>query len=259
MAKETVWKLRPYLKKTPWAGTRLAERYGESGVGEAYLLSAVPGRSAALANGVSFRRFLAERGEDPDAFPLLVKVIDAARPLSVQVHPEKEELWLIEEVYGETGFYVGFRREVTAAECRRRCGDGSILSLLRPVPAAVGGEILIPRGAVHTAAGAVFLEIQTNSDVTYRLFDYGRGRGLRLSAGLAAADLTGREARGAFPFQYDRVALAGGGFPLPGKAAVISRSACGVWGGVPFAPGDCLWGDGGGAVTGSGLLTVVRL
>ncbi len=138
----------------------------------------------------------------PGVFPLLVKFLFPTEKLSVQVHPGDEyarehenslgktEMWHV--LRSETGATVaaGFKRRFSRAEVEKSAVDGSIEAMLRWWPVQAGDSIYIPAGTVHAIGpGLVLCEIQQSSDVTYRLFDYGRPRALHLAQSLAVADL----------------------------------------------------------------------
>lgn len=140
--------------------------------------------------------------EPPAELPgLLVKYIFTSEKLSVQVHPDdaqalaagetdsgKEECWLIVDADPGACLAVGFRNEVDAATMRAAALDGSIEDLLAWHTVTAGDFLYIPAGTVHAIGGGLSLiEIQQNSDVTYRLYDYGRPRELHLDAGIAVA------------------------------------------------------------------------
>lgn len=174
-------RVMPLWKESVWAGDKLGE-----GIGEAYLFSALPDCCSFFFDGRRLEDILC--GEMP-----LIKYIDAEGSLSVQVHPcfdgekrGKDELWIIDDVYEDCEVYIGFRRDVSLAEVRRSCENGSILSLMESVNVAKGDVIYIPGGTIHAARGISFFEVQHSLDVTYRLFDYGRERELQLDAGLTA-------------------------------------------------------------------------
>lgn len=139
---------------------------------------------------------------EPDS-PILVKFLFATENLSVQVHPDdalaqqaghsrgKTEMWHILRTEPGASIALGFKAPVTLTEVRKAALDGSIMGLLRWIPVHPGETWFIPAGAVHAiGAGVTVCEIQQNSDVTYRLFDYGRGRELHLEQSLGAADLS---------------------------------------------------------------------
>ncbi len=238
--KKEVYRLSPYLKKTIWAGKKLS-RCGAEGIGEAYLLSALAGRSSRLDDGTTLRRFFARRGLSPDAFPLLVKAIDVEGALSVQVHPDKDELWLIREVYADAAVWVGFRRDVALSECREALREGRILSLLNPIKVVPGNEIMIPKGTIHGARGVTFYEIQDNRDLTFRLWDHHRGRALQIEEGLSVLDLHRRDAMAKNPFPIRFEEVDGVLPPREGAKAILCLKGKGHWGGLPFTAGDCLF------------------
>jgi mannose-6-phosphate isomerase len=140
--------------------------------------------------------------------PLLVKFLFTSEKLSVQVHPGddyarrhhnsrgKTEMWYV--LGAEQGAQVaaGFRQQLTAERVREAALSGEIEDLLQWFNAAPGDTFFIPAGTVHAiGAGLTLCEIQQNSDVTYRLYDYGRPRELHLDQSLEVADLGPYEAR----------------------------------------------------------------
>jgi len=129
---------------------------------------------------------------------LLVKYIFTSQALSVQVHPSdaqapagkrgKEECWYVIAAEPDAKLGIGFRQPISAAAMRRAALDGSIEHLLDWHPARAGDFFYIPAGTVHAIGpGLSLIEVQQNSDVTYRLYDYGRPRELHLDAGMAVA------------------------------------------------------------------------
>jgi mannose-6-phosphate isomerase len=178
-------------------------RYGGSKVGEAYLLSTIDGKSSLTSIGLPFSSYLMQSHRDSLQFPVLIKAIDAKEPLSVQVHPDdisaqklgthgKHELWVIDQCRGNAAVYVGFCEDVTVVDIVRRCAEGTILSLLNRIPVYGGEVIFVPAGTVHAIGGGVSLyEIQQNADLTYRLYDYGRGRNTQLEKALSVLHMQG--------------------------------------------------------------------
>lgn len=153
------------------------------------------------------------RPADDGGFPLLVKLLDARADLSVQVHPTpsyaaahpgarvKSEAWVVLEAEPESRILRGFRpdprtgeRRRSAAHIRAAAADGSIAEDLESIPAIPGECHVLPSGLCHAlGAGVLVAEIQTPSDTTFRLFDWGRsGRELHLDA--AIASMTGADA-----------------------------------------------------------------
>ena len=130
---------------------------------------------------------------------LLVKYIFTSQALSVQVHPSdaqapaghrgKEECWLVIAAEPGAKLGIGFDRALSADAMRRAALDGSIEDLLTWHPARPGDFFYIPAGTVHAiGAGIGLIEVQQNSDITYRLYDYGRPRELHLDAGIAVSN-----------------------------------------------------------------------
>lgn len=147
--------------------------------------------------------------EPPQEMPdVLVKYIFTSEKLSVQVHPSdaqamaqgesdrgKEECWLVIDAEPGAALGVGFKEPVDAETMRRAALDGSIEELMEWYLVSSGDFIYIPAGTVHAiGAGITLLEMQQNSDITYRLYDYGRPRELHLDAGIAVAEGAPHEA-----------------------------------------------------------------
>ncbi len=121
-------------------------------------------------------------------FPLLFKFLDAAQPLSVQVHPNdqqaeklnpadlgKTEAWVVLATEPNAQIYAGLKRVVTAAELRQAMADGELDRLLHSFSPQVGDCVFIPAGTIHAlGAGLVVAEIQQASNTTFRLFDWDR-------------------------------------------------------------------------------------
>lgn len=120
-------------------------------------------------------------------FPLLIKFLDINDKLSVQVHPDdeiaaerydslgKSELWYILDAKPGAKIYMGFKREVTAQEFYDRCNDGTVEELLNVICPKKGDVLFITPGTVHAADGGILIaEIQESSDMTFRLYDWGR-------------------------------------------------------------------------------------
>jgi mannose-6-phosphate isomerase len=143
--------------------------------------------------------FEAERGREPD---LLVKYLFTSQRLSIQVHPDdaaaravggargKDEAWLVLDAEPGATIGLGLKRDASAEEVRAAALDGSIEQLIHWKPVAAGDFIYSPAGTVHAiGAGLSLIEVQQNSDTTYRLYDYGRPRELHLDAALQVARL----------------------------------------------------------------------
>lgn len=119
-------------------------------------------------------------------FPLLFKFIDAKDDLSIQVHPTDEqaaaeeqlgktEMWYVTEAESDATIILGFSRDTTEQEVRRRLEDDTVLDVLQVTPVRKGDVAFIPAGRVHALRrGTQVAEIQETSDLTYRLYDYHR-------------------------------------------------------------------------------------
>lgn len=137
----------------------------------------------------------------PSLSQLLVKYIFTSEKLSVQVHPSdaqtieaglgrqgKEECWLVIAADEGASLGIGFSKPITARKMRMAATDGTIEALMTWFPVRAGDFFYIPAGTVHAiGAGVSLIEVQQNSDITYRLYDYGRPRPLHLNEGMGVA------------------------------------------------------------------------
>jgi mannose-6-phosphate isomerase len=141
--------------------------------------------------------------EDPadPSNPLLIKYLYTSERLSIQVHPNndqarslghpsgKDEMWIVLEAQPGATIGLGLKREAGAEELRAAALNGSLEDLVDWRPVERGDVIYNPAGTIHAAgADLVLLEVQQAIDLTYRLYDYGRPRGLHLTEGLAVAN-----------------------------------------------------------------------
>lgn len=197
------YQLIPTCKDYIWGGQRLKTDFGiQSGLNplsEAWVLSCHPDGPSVLADGpdkgMTLRAWLDKAGKGAlgtaceafEDFPMLIKLIDAKKDLSIQVHPSdayalehegqygKTEMWVVLDAEPGASLYYGFDREVSLEEFSSRVSDGTLTEVLRKVPVKPGDVFFIPSGTLHAiGAGLVIAEIQQNSNVTYRVFDYGR-------------------------------------------------------------------------------------
>lgn len=149
----------------------------------------------------------------PDAprFPILFKLLDAQERLSVQVHPPaamaaemggepKTEMWFVAENYGDGDIFAGVKSGVTRDDFERALRDGSVEEKVHRVPVQAGDTMFIPSGRVHAiGAGNVIVEVQQNSDTTYRVFDWnrvgldGKERALHIAESLRSIDFQDTE------------------------------------------------------------------
>jgi mannose-6-phosphate isomerase len=205
------WLMSPAFDPRPW-GTMdlapiypnqiLAEKIGESWLtGDACQVANGPlkGKSLAELSSSYGRRLVGEAARDPERFPLLLKFLFPAEKLSVQVHPDDEQAHVVGEPWGKTEcWYVahakpgaqiglGLKPGVTREQFEQAIHDQRAEDLLNWVPVFQGEMIYVAGGTVHTLGpGSIIVETQQQSDMTYRLYDYGRPRELHLKAGLAA-------------------------------------------------------------------------
>lgn len=202
------FRLLPAFHERPWGVRSLAPWFDlarPEPVGEAWFTA----KTCATSLGDSLGALIAadRRGILGDAaFPgdeaLLLKLLFTSDRLSVQVHPAddyarrhhgsagKTEAWHVLQASEGSAVGLGFTRELVADEARGAALSGAIEHLLDWHPAHAGDTFLVPAGTVHAiGAGLVLVEVQEPSDVTYRLYDYGRPRELHLSHGFAVAHL----------------------------------------------------------------------
>ncbi len=191
---------KPVYKDYPWGGTRIPEMYNrnvpEGIYAESWEIADHDDGMSIVANGPLSGKTLREvLGETPKEilgsrvegtkFPLLIKLIDAKKKLSVQVHPNDEtaarfggeaktEMWyLLGE--NDTNIYCGLKEGITKEGFLQAVENGTSGETLRSVPVSKDDAVLIRGGCVHAIdEGCLILEIQQNSNTTYRIYDWGR-------------------------------------------------------------------------------------
>ena len=228
MIKAPMYPLRfePIFQYRVWGGRNLsaymaATLPGDGPIGEAWLLSDRDDHPSKVADGPlagSTLRELMEASPDQllgglasrfQRFPLLLKFLDAREKLSVQVHPEdgqsdyipagesgKTEAWVVLEAGPASRIYAGLRPGTTRAELERAIASRSVAEFLASFTPKVGDAVLLRARAVHSLGGLVVFEVQENSDVTFRLFDWdrtdpktGKRRPLQVEQAMACIDL----------------------------------------------------------------------
>lgn len=196
-------KLKPSCKDYIWGGHRLAEEYGIEYDGdilaESWELSCHPDGPSTIINGAyagkTLQQYIEEVGREALGshcrrfrdFPILIKFIDARDNLSIQVHPDnryalknegqygKTEMWYVVDAGKEAFLYYGFQREISKEEFARRIEEDTLLEVLNAVPVHKGDVLFIESGTIHAIGKDILIaEIQQNSNVTYRVYDYGR-------------------------------------------------------------------------------------
>lgn len=197
-------KLRPVFREALWGGTRIRDMLNKSTghlsrVAESWEMSAHPVGESRVATGRSrgkkFSEFISSEAKEQlgwktqsyDHFPLLIKFIDANENLSIQVHPDdefalsqendygKNEMWYIMDAAPNAFIYIGFKRNVTQEEILARIRQKTLEEVLNKIYVKKGQTYFLRAGTVHAiGAGCFVCEIQQSSNVTYRLYDYGR-------------------------------------------------------------------------------------
>lgn len=199
----SILKLKPSCKDYLWGGNRLREEYGIKYDGdvlaEAWELSCHPDGPSFIVNGTysgkTLQEYINSEGKKVLGthcrrfrdFPILIKFIDAKDNLSIQVHPDnryalknegqygKTEMWYVMDA-GENAFlYYGFKKEISKEEFAQRIQEDTLLEVLNAVPVQKGDVLFIESGTIHAIGKDILIaEIQQNSNVTYRVYDYGR-------------------------------------------------------------------------------------
>lgn len=242
----SILKLKPACKAYVWGGHRLVDdfnvEYDGEILAEAWELSCHPDGASTIVNGEFKGRTLTEYIESKGKevlgencrrfrdFPLLIKFIDARDNLSIQVHPSnayalehegqfgKTEMWYVLDAEPGAFIYYGFKDEISLEEFEARIADNTLPEVLKTVEVKRGDVIMIESGTLHAiGAGILVAEIQQNSNVTYRVYDYNRGRELHISKALDVTNRTPIVRRGSsFPhiadcdyFTVDRLTLDG--------------------------------------------------
>lgn len=199
-----------YRDLHPWYDRATAP--GQDPIGEVWLTGddcrVLSGPHAGKPLGAMFREFSRELlgpGAPVTDSPLLLKVIFAREKLSVQVHPDdalalkygqprgKTECWYALAADPGAQVAAGLKPGVTMDEVRAGIHDGTLEQSLNMLPVSRGDMIFVDAGTVHAIwPGSILLETQQNSDITYRMFDYGRPRELHIEKSLEAARLVTR-------------------------------------------------------------------
>lgn len=198
-----MFKLTPACKDYLWGGDRLIKDFGIDYKGdvcaEAWVLSCHKDGASVIANGKFAGKTLKEVAEKLgngifgsncerfDDFPILIKLIDAKKSLSIQVHPDDEyalehegqfgktEMWYIVDAKEDAFLYQGFEHEISKEEFEERIKNNTLTEVLHKVYVKKGDVIFITPGTLHAIGeGILIAEIQQNSNVTYRIYDYGR-------------------------------------------------------------------------------------
>ena len=196
-------RLAPIFQSRIWGGRRFADLFGwtlpDGPIGEAWLLSDRDDFPSRIADGPcagqTLRQLLAAHPADMlgrhhglERFPLLLKFLDARDDLSIQVHPSddhkeylppgergKTEAWLVLDAVPGSKIYAGVQPGLTDTRLRTQVGSRSLAAALGQFHPQPGDGVFLPAGTLHAlGAGVAVFEVQQNSDVTFRLDDWGR-------------------------------------------------------------------------------------
>lgn len=199
----SILKFNPIYQERVWGGRKLEQAFGRSlpqskPIGESWEMVDRPEAQSVVANGPYFGKTLRElvrtTGEslfgpasDPDKpFPILVKWLDCSKRLSLQVHPPAEiastlggepktEAWYVADAEEGAALLVGLKKNVTLQEFEQALANDTLEELVHRTPSRCGDSLLVESGRMHAIdAGNLILEIQQNSDTTYRVYDWGR-------------------------------------------------------------------------------------
>ena len=220
-------KFDPIYQYRIWGGRRLEDLLSKplpanDPVGEAWILSDRDDHPSKVTNGAlkgqTIKDLLEQSGEQLigslfskfDRFPLLLKFLDCQQVLSVQVHPSdqlkkyipkgepgKTEAWVVLQTGKDARIYAGLKPGTTEAIIKKKLANHTVAEVLASFVPKAGESVLIKAGTVHTLGDVVVFEVQENSDVTYRLYDWdridkktGKPRDLQVGDALACIDLT---------------------------------------------------------------------
>lgn len=199
-------KFKPILKTLVWGGEKIAPfkdiTTDQHNIGESWELSGVKGNESIVANGEfagktvtelvkEFKgRLVGEKNysKTGDEFPLLIKFIDAKQDLSIQVHPDdalaaarhngskgKTEMWYVVAADKDAHLMSGLTEKITPEEYEQRVNNHTITDVLHDYKVAPGDVFFLPAGRIHSiGSGSFIAEIQQTSDITYRIYDFGR-------------------------------------------------------------------------------------
>jgi mannose-6-phosphate isomerase len=212
----------PVFMERIWGGRRLETEFGKKlpaqrKIGESWEITDRPEAQSVVRNGPLRGQTLHDLwvkhrakifGPVPDAprFPLLIKLLDAHEKLSLQVHPPagvarklggepKTEFWYVARADPGAALFVGLNEATDAKEFQRSIFQGTIAERIHSIPVQAGDSMFLPAGRFHAiGAGSLLVEVQQNSDTTYRVFDWdrtddsGKSRQLHIEQALQSID-----------------------------------------------------------------------
>jgi len=195
-------RFQPIYQYRLWGGRRLgavlsAPLPGDGPIGEAWVLSDRDEHPSIVSDGAFKRstirqllqrspeRILGKLSRQFTRFPMLLKFLDVTKGLSVQVHPSdahkdlipagdtgKDEAWVVLSTGPEARIYAGLKADSNAQGLRQAIADGTVPDQLMSFVPKVGDSVYISAGTVHSLSDVVVFEVQENSDVTFRLYDW---------------------------------------------------------------------------------------
>jgi len=212
----------PLFQERIWGGRKLADLFGKKlppnkPIGESWEIVDRPEAQSMVRDGpladrslhdlwVNFREEVFGKVSDTPRFPLLIKLLDARQKLSLQVHPAEEvaeslggeaktEFWYVAAAEPGAEIYVGLRRTMAREQFEHALRSGTVAECVHAVPVKEGDAMFLPSGRFHAiGTGNVLVEVQQNSDTTYRLFDWnrldntGQSRSLHIEEALQCID-----------------------------------------------------------------------
>ena len=276
----------PIFQERIWGGRKLAELFGKNlppgkRIGESWEIVDRPEAQSIVREGplsgrslhdlwVNFGEELFGKVPDVPRFPLLIKLLDAQEKLSLQVHPPQEiaeslggeaktEFWYVAAAEPNAEIFVGLGKSMTRDQFEDALHSGTVADCVHPIRMKSGDAMFLPSGRFHAiGAGNLLVEIQQNSDTTYRVFDWnrvddqGKPRQLHIDQALQCIDFndvapkpitpTGEllVRHELFDVQKWNLDSARDIAPLGQFAIVLCLTGALHWAGVDFTPGDFL-------------------
>ena len=215
---------KPIFQDRIWGGRKLKELFGKNipagkRIGESWEIVDRPDAQSMVRDGpladrslhdlwINFREELFGKVRDAPRFPLLIKLLDAREKLSLQVHPGEEiaeslggeaksEFWYVAAAEPGAEIYVGLRETMAREQFEQALLSGTVGECVQAIPVKEGHAMFLPSGRFHAVgAGNVLVEVQQNSDTTYRVFDWnrvddtGQPRSLHIEEALQCIDFT---------------------------------------------------------------------
>jgi mannose-6-phosphate isomerase len=213
----------PLFQERIWGGRKLADLLGKNlpqgkRIGESWEIVDRPEAQSIVRQGplsgrslhdlwVNFRQELFGKVPNAPRFPLLIKLLDARETLSLQVHPPQEiaeslggeaktEFWYVAAAEPNAEIFVGLRKSMTRDQFENALHSGTVADCVHAIPMKRGAAMFLPSGRFHAiGAGNLLVEVQQNSDTTYRVFDWnrvddqGKSRQLHVDQALQCIDL----------------------------------------------------------------------